>query len=273
MYLRLVLFFAFLLELYCGIGLADEPELKWGHLKGKISVAGDIPKLEPLIKAGDPQVRDAAVCAAQEIPDPSFLVDAKSRGIANAALYLKKSPNHVHPLLATVAAKEMELQVKGCSYEPHVMFVRVGQKIRLKSQDAAVHNAHIFSSRSARFCQIINPLDPAGEIHEMLSAEPTPVGVYCDIHPWMSARWLVLDHPYAAITGRDGTFEIKNLPVGVHEFSLWHERPGFVTPAANSKTYRVEVKPDETTQLDIIIPVERFFTAKEQNGQPNKKPS
>ena len=37
--------------------------------------------------------------------------------------------------------------------------------------------------------------------------------------------------------------------------------------------YRLEVKPDETTQLDTIIPVERFFTAKEQNGQSNKKPS
>ena len=74
MYLRLVLFFAFLLELCCGIGLADEPELKWGHLKGKISVAGDIPKLEPLIKAGDPQVRDAAVCAAQETTQLDIII-------------------------------------------------------------------------------------------------------------------------------------------------------------------------------------------------------
>ena len=47
--------------------------------------------------------------------------------------------------------------------------------------------------------------------------------VVCNIHPWMKAYILSLDHPYMAVTGEDGTFEIKNMPAGQHEFQFWHE--------------------------------------------------
>lgn len=36
----------------------------------------------------------------------------------------------------------------------------------------------------------------------------------CSVHPWMTAYAGVLDHPFYAVTGPDGRFEIKNLPKG-----------------------------------------------------------
>ena len=45
-----------------------------------------------------------------------------------------------------------------------------------------------------------------------LDAERTPGAVICDIHPWMSAWWMVLDHPYFAVTDAKGNYEIKNVP-------------------------------------------------------------
>ena len=39
---------------------------------------------------------------------------------------------------------------------------------------------------------------------------------------------LVQDHPYMAVSGEDGTFEIKNIPAGKHEFQFWHEAPGYL---------------------------------------------
>ena len=61
-------------------------------------------------------------------------------------------------------------------------------------------------------------------------AEAMPMPVNCNIHPFMEAHILVQDHPYMAVSGEDGTFEIKNLPAGKHNFVFWHES-GYVRNA------------------------------------------
>ena len=47
------------------------------------------------------------------------------------------------------------------------------------------------------------------------------IPVKCNIHSWMHAYIGVVDNPYFAVTGADGTFEIANLPPGdLHHRSL-----------------------------------------------------
>jgi len=82
-----------------------------------------------------------------------------------------------------------------------------------------------------------------------------PIQVKCDLHSWMQAYWLVLDHPYSAITQADGTFEIKDLPVGTHQFRVWHERVGYL-----ERSLKVKIKDGQTTQLD---PMEYKIEAKD----------
>ena len=48
----------------------------------------------------------------------------------------------------------------------------------------------------------------------------------CDVHGWMNAYVGVLDHPYFAVTGRDGKFELKGLPPGTYTIEAWHEKLG-----------------------------------------------
>ena len=48
----------------------------------------------------------------------------------------------------------------------------------------------------------------------------------CDVHGWMNAYVGVLDHPYFAITGKDGKFELKTLPPGTYTIEAWHEKLG-----------------------------------------------
>ena len=63
------------------------------------------------------------------------------------------------------------------------------------------------------------------------------INIKCDIHPWMSARALVFDHPYVAITKDDGTYEIKNAPEGAElEIVYWHEATG--KPTAKKLTLK-----------------------------------
>ena len=55
------------------------------------------------------------------------------------------------------------------------------------------------------------------------------VKMKCDVHPWMSAYIGVLTHPFFAVTGEDGSFEIKDLPAGTYTLEAWHETFGAQT--------------------------------------------
>jgi hypothetical protein len=45
----------------------------------------------------------------------------------------------------------------------------------------------------------------------------------------MNAYVGVMDHPYYAVTGEDGTFELKSLPPGTYTIEAWHEKLGPMT--------------------------------------------
>jgi hypothetical protein len=64
----------------------------------------------------------------------------------------------------------------------------------------------------------------------------------------MSAKWLVVDHPYAAVTDADGKFTIEKLPVGQHKFRVWQERAGFI-----EREWSVKVKEGSNTVAPVKL--------------------
>jgi hypothetical protein len=42
----------------------------------------------------------------------------------------------------------------------------------------------------------------------------------------MNAYACVVDHPFFAITGEDGSFSLKGLPPGQYTITAWHEKFG-----------------------------------------------
>jgi len=48
----------------------------------------------------------------------------------------------------------------------------------------------------------------------------------CDVHKWMNSYAGVLEHPFFAVTGADGTFTIDGVPPGTYTVEVWHERLG-----------------------------------------------
>jgi hypothetical protein len=56
--------------------------------------------------------------------------------------------------------------------------------------------------------------------------EPEVVKVSCDLHGWMEAYIVVTPHSYFAMTKKNGTFEIKDVPPGKYTLKMWHESLG-----------------------------------------------
>jgi hypothetical protein len=65
-------------------------------------------------------------------------------------------------------------------------------------------------------------------------------------------------HPYYALTGPDGAFEIRNIPPGEYRLVAWHEgvRQRFVRPEAEEpivveRAVKVQVGKDTVIQVDL----------------------
>src|SRR5262249_57583399 len=72
------------------------------------------------------------------------------------------------------------------------------------------------------------------------------ITVGCDVHPWMRSYIGVVPQPFFAVTGEDGSFEIKGLPAGEYEVELVHEKLG-------TQTQHVSVKEGEPAKVAVAF--------------------
>jgi hypothetical protein len=134
------------------------------------------------------------------------------------------------------------------------LFVRTDQVVNVLSDDPVAHNTNVQPVRNTPFNSVIKVNERNGVEVKFSAPESLPTQVKCDLHPWMKAYWLILDHPYAAITDADGKFTIKDLPAGDHEFIVWQEGAGYV-----DRKYKVKVEAGKTTELKPVkVPLSKL---------------
>jgi Polysaccharide lyase family 4, domain II len=216
----------------------------YGHVTGQFVLQGDMPNI-PLAKLGD---KDREVCVVNPPhPEETLIVDAKTKGIANIVVYLKKAPSKIHPALKASKVKTVVFDQKNCRFEPHLLLVRTDQEVLVKSDDPINHNTHTHPFRNQELNFLVRPNDRAGVPIKYDQPEFLPTPVNCDLHPHMKAYWLILDHPYMALTDAEGKFKIENLPEGDYDFTVWQERVGYI-----EKALAVTIEPGATEELGKI---------------------
>jgi len=214
-----------------------------GSFKGRIVYGGSAPAAgKPTgFNPADPKTDKFCVGIAAKINNESLLVGATG-GVQNVVIYLKKKPAGY---TATVPPTVKEFSNKNCMFSPRMMAVRVGRKIKIVNDDVTSHNTHLFPLNNLN--PAFNGLIPKGESKEYQynAKESLPVKVVCDIHGWMLAYHMPLDHEFFAVTDKDGNFEIKNLPAGSHQFVVWHERSGYL-----ERRLKVSVQAGKETKIE-----------------------
>ena len=118
-------------------------------------------------------------------------------------------------------AEAKTLDQKGCAYSPRVLAIMTGQPLEIVSSDATIHNVHAASKENRAF-NLGMPAPGTRYTRTFEKAEIVPFR--CDVHPWMRAFVAVVPHPFFAVTGADGRFEIRGLPAGTYTVEAWHEK-------------------------------------------------
>ena len=232
---------------------ADAPA---GVFKGVVTFKGTPPAPKLIHKKGDPKIEkpeDRAVCAADDYFGDEFLVNEKAaNGVANVVIYIEKTPAGYTP--PPVPEEPAIFDQKACRFIPHVMVLRCNQKMLIKSDDPVVHNTNITSLRNTGFNQTISVNNRDGVDYTFKKPEGRPVPVKCDLHNFMKAHLLPLEHPLAAVTDAEGKFEIKGVPPGKHTFIVWHEMCGYL-----QKKLEVDIKADKPTEEKLSYSAKEFF--------------
>ena len=148
----------------------------------------------------------------------------KDGEVQNAFVYVKEGLDPAYTF--DVPAKAVEFSQRGCVYGPRVFGVRAGQPIDIVNEDDTMHNVHALPNSNREFNR--SSLKRA-KMTQVFTVPEVMVRFKCDVHPWMTAYVGVMAHPFFAVTGADGTFDLKGLPPGTYTVEAWHERFGTQT--------------------------------------------
>ena len=216
------------------VGYDAGPVSNAGTIRGTVRMTGSPPALAPhqVTKANH-----QPVCGRTVVNDE--VVTGTGGALANAVVFIDGIQRG-----APAPRRNIEIDQQGCRFVPRVQATTRGSQLAVTSSDATLHNIH------ARIGQrtIFNLAMPTKGIRVQRPLnQPGLIEVNCDAgHTWMHASIHVFDHPYFAVTGRDGAFELRNVPPGEHTVKIWHERFG-------TQTRRITVEPGGSATWDAQV--------------------
>jgi hypothetical protein len=203
------------------LGLAAGPAVAYeaatvtngGSIKGKVVFNGTPPPKRKVVPTKDREVCGSGIREVDQI------LVGPSNGVGEAVVYLAKvEKGKPWPK----PAKTPEINNEKCDFVPHVQVIQPGDLVVVNS-DPVLHNTKSFFDRTPVFNlalpnqgqRITRPIKRTGVMR-----------VECDAHGWMLGWVYVADNPYYAMTQKDGTFTITDVPPGNYTLVAWQEFTG-----------------------------------------------
>ncbi len=205
-------------------------------LKGFVRLTGALPPAARLSMNADPscaKLHPAGLTAEDTIA-------GADGGLQNAVVFISDGlGDRTYELPHQPALIEQ----KGCVYNPHVVAVRANQELDVMNNDATTHNLHPLPVNNREW----NRAQAPGTRADMTFArEEVAILMKCNVHPWMRSYIAVFKHPFFAVTGKGGRFELNNLQPGNYTIEAWHEKLG-------TSTQKVSVGPGVTKELEFVF--------------------
>ena len=213
-----------------------------GDITGTVTLKGTPPKEVEIAK-----VKDDVNCSKlhTDVPTTHHFVVGPKGEFANVVVSLQG----ISGKSTGASAPPFVLDQKGCEYAPSIFAVQTGQKITVKNSDPVLHNVRTVPAEDSGN-QVKNEAQlPNGpDLTFSFSKPENFLKFKCDVHQWMFAWVSVFDHPYFAVSAKDGTFKIANVPPGKYKIQAAHRKAGVVTQ-------EIEVKEGEPAKLEFTLEV------------------
>ncbi|HSA93846.1 MAG TPA: hypothetical protein VLE48_12610 [Terriglobales bacterium] len=190
-----------------------------GSVSGTVKFEGTPPKAVRIDMSQDPACK-----ATSTSPAMSEMVVVDKGNLANVFVYVKDG---LGDRTFDVPTEKVTIDQHGCRYHPHVEGVMAGQTVEILNSDDTTHNIHPTPAPASGNREWNESQAPkATPLEKTFAREELMLPVKCNQHPWMKMYINVVKNPFFAVSGADGTFEIKGLPPGEYTIAAVHEKLG-----------------------------------------------
>jgi len=170
---------------------------------------------------------------------------------SNVAVWLEGAPRTG---AAPSASSPVRMTQSSKQFQPQLLVVAKNTTVEFPNLDPIYHN--VFSVSGGNRFDL--GLYRSGASKSKKFEETGLVRVYCNIHPQMVGFVMVVDSDFVAVTGRDGTFRIENVPPGNYVLKAWSERSG-------ETSQPVLVRPGTDAPLSLSLDVTGFKAEPHKN--------
>lgn len=181
-------------------------------VSGTIKFTGTPPKAARIDMSQDPNCTGGPAFAETVV--------AEGGNLANVFVYVKEGFAGTLP----APAEAVTIDQHGCHYVPHVLGAMAGQTVKILNSDNTTHNIHPTPKTNREWNESQPP--KAMPLEKTFPREELMLAIKCNQHPWMKMYLNVVKHPFFAVSGKDGKFEIKGLPPGEYTIAALHESLG-----------------------------------------------
>ena len=188
-----------------------------GRIEGKVLFRGEPPKRRLLALGTE------AACTGHDDPPRTEDVVVQDGGLRDVFVYVRRGQDRWQ--IPAPSTDPVVLSQEGCLYVPHAVAVQTGQTLLVRNGDDTTHNVNMKARRNGvngNYTQGRKQADLSFTFDRREHAIPFK----CDIHPWMSARLYVQDHPWFSLTDASGGFAIADVPAGDYQLEAVHPELG-----------------------------------------------
>jgi hypothetical protein len=231
-----------------------------GTITGTVTFDSEPPVMAELAQAKGHG--DQSHCVKGDIKDQTWVVDSATKGVANVVVWVDPPKGSYFPKPEKKTWEDaVSVDQPFCAFIPHVVvlypetydeaskaLIPSGQKLIVKNSAPILHNIRVGGrdnpSRGGN-------VQPGTQQEFVLRKDRQELSLNCDIHKWMTGYAMTFDHPYAAVTDKNGKFTLKNVPAGSEiTFMAWHESKRKFVPLADNK---IKLNANETKTIDFKI--------------------
>ena len=217
--------------------------LSSAEISGKVTLKGQPP--------AEKEIKMDALCGRLRTGPvfTRFYMIGKDNGLADTVVYIKEG---LEKKSWDVPEEKPLLDQVGCEYEPYVMAVMANQKFTVKNSDPLMLNVHSTPVENKGF----NFAPPLKDMKTDKSFDKPEqlVRFKCDVHPWMFAYVSVFDHPFFAVTDKDGNFKFPAAaPTETYTIEALHRK---ATDGAKEQKITVSGDEKKVVNFELGVPAQ-----------------